>query len=237
MKEGALLALFHPTFRDQAALLETDVLSPEARAVYYLALPRSDLLPHALSKLVFSQWEEDLTKELPERADALRFFTQLLDTIEDVVRECVRHGYVERAQRYIEAAQHLSVLVRLTPELQERVDDLPHLLHVPEPATSVAVSSSTASSVTSVLPDDLRKRAIADLTAQGGMFIPKTTVEPLSSTTVRVASLVLATAKGDELLDFTYDTERQEGSDVIRGSTRYPYAVSLLQFVEWMRST
>ena len=74
-----------------------------------------------------------------------------------------------------------------------------------------------------------------DLTEQGGMFIPRTSIEPLSATTVRIVSLVLATSRGDELLDFTYDIDRKEVSDIIRGSTRYPYAVPLQQFVEWVR--
>lgn len=236
-EEGALLALFHPAFRDHAALLSLDMLETEARAVYHLSLPRSDLLPHALSRLALLQWEDDLRKELPERADPLPFFATLLDTVEDVVRECVRHGYVERAQRYIAAMQHLSILLELTPELQERLNDLPHFLDVSELAPTLASSSSSiASSVSSLSVEDLRKRAVVDLTAQGGMFIPQTTIEPLPPTAVRVVSLVLATAKGDELLDFTYDIERQEVSDVIRGSTRYPYAVSLSQFVEWVRS-
>lgn len=237
-EEGALLALFHPAFRDHAALLPLSVLSPDVRAAYHLSLPRSDLLPHALSKLAVSRWEEDLMKELPERADSLAFFTTLLATIEYTVRECARHGYVERAERYIAAMRNLTSTVELTPELQERLDDLPSLsVEDPELAEWVAASlSSSASSVTSILPEDLRKRAMMDLTRQGGMFIPTTTIEPLSPTAVRITSLVLATSVGDELLDFTYDTERQEVSNIIRGSTQYPYAVSLQQFVEWVRS-
>lgn len=253
-EEGVLLALFHATFRDQAALLETDVLSPEARAVYHLSLPRSDLLPHALSKLAVSQWENDVVRELSGRTDPLPFLSTLLATVEDVVRECARHGYVERAERYIAVMRNLASIVELTPELQERLEDLPLLLTVSASVSPVVASSSSSHSSVSPLSvvedpaigpelaerepaewEDLRKRVIADLTAQGGMFISKTTIEPLSPTAVRVASLVLATSKGDELIDLTYDTEWQEVSDVIRGSTQYPYAVPLQQFVEWVK--
>ncbi|OGJ57909.1 hypothetical protein A3H22_01740 [Candidatus Peribacteria bacterium RIFCSPLOWO2_12_FULL_55_15] len=235
-EEGALLTLFHPSFRDQAALFALDSLSLEARAAYHRTLPLADLLPDALSRLVFSQWEEDITRELPEFRDPLPFFATLLDTVENVVRECARRGYVERAQRYIAAMQHLSTLVRLTPELHERLDALPDFLDVLEQLSPVAVNtSSPVPSATLFSLEELRERVTLDLTEQGGMFIPRTSIEPLSATTVRIVSLVLATSRGDELLDFTYDIDRKEVSDIIRGSTRYPYAVPLQQFVEWVR--
>lgn len=235
-EEGALLALFHPAFRDHAALLAREEMSPRARVLYQRLLPRSDLLPRALSPLVFSRWEEDVAQEFLAYRDPLPLFVALLATIEDVVRESVHHGYVERAQRYIAAAEHFSSLLDLTPELRARVDTLPHLFDVPEVAPVLASSASSAtSSIATILAEDLTKRAVADLTARGGMFIPKTTIEPLSPTAVQVSSLVLATAKGDALFDFIYDVEKQEISDVMRGSTQYPYAVHLPQFVEWVR--
>lgn len=235
-EEGALLALFHPAFRDHAsALLPSGALSVEARAAYRLSFPRSDLLPQALAAPAFSLWEDDVAERLLE-ADSPPFFAALLSVIEDVVRACARRGYVERAQRYTAAMQHFAILVELTPELRERMDDLPALA-VPSdsPVSVIGSSSSAAHAASSVVSDDLRKRAVADLTAHGGMFIAQTAMEPLSPVSVRVLSLVLATANGDELFDFTYDVEKQDISDVIRGSTRYPYAVSLVNFLQWVR--
>lgn len=251
-EEGALLALFHPTFRDHAALLAINEMSPNARALYRRLLPRSDLLSHALSPLAFSRWEEGVTKEFSEYRDPLPLFTTLLTTIEDVVRESVRHGYVERAQRYITAAEHFSSSLDLTPELRARLDALPSLsVEDPELAERepLPISASSASSVVSSVPpsdpvapavepavrEDLTKRAVADLTTQGGMFIPNTTIEALSTTAVQVSSLVLATAKGDALFDFTYDVATQEVADITRGSTQYPYTVPLQQFIQWVR--
>lgn len=243
-EEGALLALFHPDFRDHAsALLPPGALSAEARAAYRLSFPRSDLLPQALAASTFSRWEDDVTERLSE-ADSPQFFAALLGVIEDVVRACAQRGYVERAERYTAAMQHFATLVELTPELQGRVDALP-VLAVP-PGQSVPLADSSASSAPSlssmegsepVAWDDLRERAIVDLTVQGAMFIAQTTMEPVSPASVRVVSLALAMANGDELFDFIYDVEKREVSDIIRGSARYPYAVPLSRFVLWVRST
>jgi len=241
-EEGVLLALFHPAFRDHAsALLPPGALS--ANAAYRLSFPRSDLLPQALAVSTFSRWEDDVAESLSE-AGSQPFFAAVLSVIEDVVRACARRGYVERAQRYTAAMQHFATLVELTPELRERMDAL-RLASVTGFSSSAASSTPPPSSVEDpavrgpewepVVWEDLRKRATADLTAHGGMFIAQTVMEPLSPVSVRVLSLVLATANGDELFDFVYDTERQEVSDVLRGSERYPYAVPLSLFREWVR--
>lgn len=246
-EEGALLAIFHPAFRDHAsALLTPSVLSAEARAAYRLSFPHSDLLSQPLPALAFSRWEENVTERLSED-DPLPFLEALLEVVEDVVRACARRGYVERAQRYAVAMQHFATLVELTPELQERIEALPALTVPPElPASLVGSSSSTVSSAPSLSSkgdsepiawDTLRERAIAELTAQGGMFIAQTTLEPVSPASVRILSLAFATANGDELFDFVYNVEQQEVSDILRGSTRYPYAVPLPRFREWVRST
>lgn len=246
-EEGALLALFHPAFRDHAsALLPSGALSAEARAAYRLSFPRSDLLPQALSVPAFSRWEEDVAEKLSE-AGSPQFFATLLGVIEDVVRACAQRGYVERAQRYTAAMQHFATLVELMPELRERVDALPALAVPLKLPDFLVVSSSSAASSAPLLSsrggselitwDDLRARAMADLTAQGAMFIAQTAVEPFSPTAVRVISLALATANGDELFDFVYNVEQQEVSAIIRGSVRYPYVVPLSRFVLWVRST
>ncbi len=261
-EEGALLALFHPAFRDHAsALLPPGALSADARAAYRLSFPRSDFLPQALAASTFSRWEDDVGVGLSE-AGSQSFFAAVLSVIEDVVRVCARRGYVERAQRYTAAMQHFATLVELTPELRERMDAL-RSASVTGFSSSAASSNPSSSSVKNpdeapelverelvewvedpavrgselvpVVWEDLRKRATADLTAHGGMFIAQTVMEPLSPVSVRVISLVLATANGDELFDFVYDTERQEVSDVLRGSERYPYAVPLPRFIEWVR--
>ena len=249
-EEGALLTIFHPAFRDHAALFGLDSLSPEARALYHRTFPYADLLPDALSPLVVSRWEDDVARSLADLSDPLPLFAELLDTIEYVVKAQSRYGYVERLRRHITAMQHLSSSLELTPELKARLDDLLNL-SIEDPAMGPVstptlrpraqgrVGARHRGELAEREPaewEDLKKRAVADLTAQGGMFTSRTTIEPLSPTAVRVASLVLATSQGDEFIDFTYDIEPQEVSDIVRGSTRYPYAVSLSQFVEWVRS-
>ncbi|MBI2523854.1 hypothetical protein HYW11_01385, partial [Candidatus Peregrinibacteria bacterium] len=126
-EEGAFLALFHPSFRDQAAIFALDGLSPEVRVVYHRTLPSADLLPEALSPLAVSRWEDDVARTFAELSGPLPLFAELLDTIERVVQAQRRYGYVERAQRYTAAMQHFATLVELTPELRERLDALSRL--------------------------------------------------------------------------------------------------------------
>jgi hypothetical protein len=83
-------------------------------------------------------------------------------------------------------------------------------------------------------PDEAVARAKADLSAIGMMFTKDTLFRP-ENTAVIVDNAVLGTQKGDQYISFTYDVTARSVNTVDETGKAYPYALTLQQFVDWVK--
>ncbi len=247
-EDRLLLASVHPQLSANAWTVETDVtVTTEGTLLRILMLPASDILPTGGSDLAIERWGETLKAFLHDQKDPQSLLTHLLPALETSIAHTDTLGYPLRAKHYAGAAiaatskwhEHLSSEAKKALSDLEALDRRPQPPMESVPASSSAQSSSIASaaqsSVALLSDDDLRARTQVALEEAGALFTSRTEIIPIEGrNAVHISNIAFATAKGDLLVEFSYDVDRGIVFNVIQDGVPLPYDVPLAGYIEWL---
>lgn len=245
----ALVLSVHPDFREVFWTLpegEAQFTTPEGSAIAVLTFPGADMLPQGAADIAVRSWAgfaDRVLKDGGDRSTAL--FEELTERMRTVISFAEQEQYAERTRRYADVLAALRQGRSVSPEVDREIQRLSALDSVrltPKPAMSEA--SLQASLVPPVIRVEDRpsfdSRAVEALARQilgdsGALWSLKTTVEAVGPATASIRNIVFATPSGDKAFTFSLDTDSRTVQGIVQDGTTLPFAISLEQFLAWVR--
>lgn len=240
-----LVAAFHPLTRDHARVLTVPTLATDETRILQLLTPIADVLPDALTPLALRQWQDSWVQTVETR-EGKNLFAAALPLIATQIKRFDALQYPERVETYATAVLDIAAPMEneLTADARKTLQAIRTLrtqrrlaapiADVPVAASSAASSLSSAQRV-DVPPEILVEQAAFALANAGFMFTSRTILQPVDGI-VHVEGIVFGTAYGDSVLHFRFDPQAGLISGIEKDSQVLPYAITLLQFTEWLRT-
>lgn len=245
-----LLSAVHPKLEGAHWLLDDGAdRGPESMFLRVWILPIVDNRAMAFASTTPVAWGKMLSEFLYAQEDPSADTALFLRIMNAIVATHRAGDRPERAVHYAQAAyeallpfetlltdEEKSVLASLEQSDAYLLDANVMVSSVSSAAaSSVSVKSESSSSAPTMHPDEAVSRAKADLSAVGMMFTKDSMFKP-KGTAVAISNVVLATPKGDQYFNFTYDVEAREVDAIADDGKAYPYALPLQKFVEWVKA-
>lgn len=251
-----LLASFHPLLRDHARVLPiTATLTDDQEFSLLLLTTLSDLQPQALSSLAITPWQTLWSTYLSSHKDAEKTFAAALPILQSHIERMDSLQYPERVYTYTNALLDIGrpYWQVLSPEARTLLNEI-HTLRdarrvaapladsIAEEAVSSSSSlsspssSSSVASTPSVSNDVLVQQAERILQAAGFMMTPKTLLKPVSNG-VQVTDIIVGTKTGDQAMQFVFNPDTNMVSDILQDGVILPYAITLEQFLDWVKGS
>lgn len=238
--EGELLLLFHPATRADAW-----VLPHESTLTAWLTLIPSDRLDSAMPELAINQWAVEVAAAMSESEDMNVFASAYFSAFHDTIDTLRADGYPHRAQQYAKALvetlhkdiRSLNEDARASFAAIETLahGDVPMAEEVVLPVVETGSTVAETVDVVSINMDEAVASLRANLAAHSAMFTAKTTITPDAAQRIQVDGIVMATAKGDQILRFTFNPVSNEVENIEHDGKILPYSLSLEKYVEWVK--
>lgn len=244
----ALIAAFHPLTRDHARVLPLHAFATDDETTALLLFTTlADTQPQALSELAVRQWQTQWNETMQSGSGVL-LFNSALPILQSHIEKLDALQYPERVDRYATAVLAIAEPLKagITADAQTALNAIRTLrdarrsaapvAEVPEtPEESASSSSVSSAPVRALDPVVLTEQTKALLLNAGFMIIGDTTFTP-AATTVSVSDIVFGTKSGDVSLGFTFDPATNVISAIRKDGSLLPYAISLTQMTEWLKT-
>ncbi len=240
-----LVAAFHPLARDHARVLTAPALGDDVIRLLLLLTPVADTLSGGLNPLALAQWQDSWVQTVQTR-NGKDLFATALPLLGTQIRRFDALQYPQRVELYTTAVLAIAAPIEngLSADARKELQAIRTLRTqrrlaspIADPVVSVTSSASSASSAkrVDISPDVLVEQTAFALSNAGFMSTSKTILKPVDSI-VDVSNIVFGTARGDTVLHFRFDPTEGLVSGIEQNGQILPYAISLVQFTEWLQA-
>jgi len=213
--------------------------SRETVLLRLLQLPASDRWSEAIPAFVVDKWETSARTFLhveEDPASALPFFAE---KILSVISAAEDREQPERALRYEEALRRIlesfeteasSVALQLLTEREKSETNAEAMEAKAVPSEPVSVETPWG-----ISEEDTITQARALLMKAGALMSIQTTITAKELPLLHVEQIVFPTKNGDIAYSFDLDLRRLEIKNIVHGDRTLPFALSVENFVAWIR--
>jgi hypothetical protein len=226
----------HSQFREYAWISD-DERDIQGTLVRMFALPQSDTLLAAASDLVIDRWSIGVAAHLADQADPLPFLQVFLAQMRAPLAALTQATLPERHARYARAIADIAAPYEdlLGAPGRAQIDGWLHPKTVAAAKTLFEIAPTPVISAPAMKPEQAIARVRTALEKAQAMFTRKTSITADTAAAVKVEGVVLATAKGDQLLSFVYDAPADQARGIDAAGRIQPFGLSLAKYLEWVK--
>lgn len=256
----ALLSAFHPQFLNGAWVLGSDSLDKESRLLRLMLLPISDVLPDKTGDFVLERFKQEARLIADELVDPAVYLELLFTIGTGMVKTYQDLGYPARAKRMTDALIAVGlykndVLNEVTANMLQKLENYdsidmdfrpvvaeserPDDFAADQKQTEEVNEQKTKESVLVVKPqftdDQITARARMIISKNKGIITVNTKITSLGNNAARAEGVVYLGKDGTmKVYSFNLDALEQKVFNIELDGKRYPNAVSMPAFVNWV---